>query len=147
MQAGQHGRGEAGAILFGSLQQREVASSRPMAFERSYREPARWSIAEIVRMSEAVGHPEPETRPKTLPSEEAVASPERLQGLQKRQQGLLLRGTQFQKPLGYLRGFSLVAADSIIELDRVPVVHQARAQSQSPKGSRPDLVARAQRVA
>ena len=44
------------------------------------------------------------------------------------------------------RRFSLVTADGIAEFDRCAVVHQARAQSQSPEGSRPDLVARAQGI-
>ena len=44
-------------------------------------------------------------------------------------------------------GFSTVAADGIVQLDGVAVVHEARAQTQSPKRRSPDLVAGAHGVA
>jgi hypothetical protein len=56
---------------------------------------------------------------------EVLSVPRPLQRLQKGEQRFLIRGLQLEKPLGYLRGFSPVAADGVVELNRVAVVHQA----------------------
>ena len=55
-----------------------------------------------------------------------------LQRLQKRQQGVLLGWFQLLEFLGNLLGLSAMAADGVVELYREAIMHEARAQAQSP---------------
>src|SRR5260370_25353370 len=57
-----------------------------------------------------------------------------------------MRRRQLGEALRRRLSLALVTADGVAELDRCPIVHQARTQSKSPEGRSPELVARAESI-